>query len=525
MYNIRATFFLKFFISILFVFSCKSYKPEQKPNVIMILVDDMGFSDIGSYGSEINTPNLDFLASNGVRFANAYNTSKCFPSRASLITGLYSQQIGYNKSFSDGRMKNAITFGELFKLGGYKTLWAGKHHSRENPVNRGFDHFSGLFDGAANHFNPGLQRPGEGIPAQKRNSVNWKSKYDAPYRNWAIEGEIISPYTPEKDFYSTDAFTDYAINWINNTKDNNPFFLYLAYTAPHDPLMAWPEDIEKYKGKYQDGFEIIRKKRFLKQKNLGIISKNTNLSVAEHERWEDLSENEKKIESKKMQVYAAMIDRIDQNIGRLLDLLKSKNKLDNTLILFASDNGGSSENAEKEVNDVGPIGSLTNWKSLKKNWANVSNTPYRNYKNWSHEGGIKTPLIAYWPKGIINTNSIIKTPVHFIDILPTFSEIINVPYPKEYNGEKIIPTPGKSFWSYLNDKDEGQRIDPLFWEWQHGKAVRLDDWKLVSYKDNWALYNLNEDPIEENDVINQYPEIKDKLYKMYNDWFNETKID
>ena len=299
MYNIRAAFFLKFFITILFVFSCKSYKPEQKPNVIMILVDDMGFSDIGSYGSEINTPNLDFLASNGVRFANAYNTSKCFPSRASLITGLYSQQIGYNKSFSDGRMKNAITFGELFKLGGYKTLWAGKHHSRENPVNRGFDHFSGLFDGAANHFNPGLQRPGEGIPAQKRNSGNWKSKYDAPYRNWAIEGEIISPYTPEKDFYSTDAFTDYAINWINNTKDNNPFFLYLAYTAPHDPLMAWPEDIEKYKGKYQDGFEIIRKKRFLKQKNLGIISKNTNLSVAEHERWEDLSENEKKNRVKK----------------------------------------------------------------------------------------------------------------------------------------------------------------------------------------------------------------------------------
>jgi arylsulfatase A-like enzyme len=286
----------------------------------------------------------------------------------------------------------------------WKTLWAGKHHSRENPVNRGFDHFSGLFDGASNHFNPGEQRPGEGIPAQKRNAGDRKSKYDVPYRNWVIEGEIISPYTPKKDFYSTDAFTDYAINWINDTKDNNPFFLYLAYTAPHDPLMAWPEDIEKYKGMYQDGFEIIRKKRFLKQKNMGIISKNTNLSLAEHERWENLSDIEQKIESKKMQVYAAMIDRIDQNIGRLLDLLKSKGELDNTLILFASDNGGSSENAEKEVNNVGPIGSLTNWKSLKKNWANVSNTPYRNYKNWSHEGGIKTPLIAYWPNGIKYTN-------------------------------------------------------------------------------------------------------------------------
>jgi arylsulfatase A-like enzyme len=258
---------------------------------------------------------------------------------------------------------------------------------------------------------------------------------------------------------------------------------------------------------------------------MGIISKNTNLSLAEHERWENLSDIEQKIESKKMQVYAAMIDRIDQNIGRLLDLLKSKGELDNTLILFASDNGGSSENAEKEVNNVGPIGSLTNWKSLKKNWANVSNTPYRNYKNWSHEGGIKTPLIAYWPNGIKYTNSIIKTPVHFIDILPTFSEIIDVPYPEEYNSKKIIPTPGKSFWGYLNDKDEGQRIDPLFWEWQHGKAVRLGDWKLVSYKDLWALYNLKEDPIEENDVIDQYPEIKDKLSIMYDNWFNETKID
>jgi arylsulfatase len=492
-------------------------KKEAKPNVIFILVDDMGFSDIGAYGSEINTPNIDKLAFNGIRFSNAYNTSKCFPSRACLLTGLYSQQIGYNRTFKLP-MSNAITLGELFKMAGYTTMWSGKHHSIENPVNRGFDHYSGLLGGASNHFNPGLQRKGEGIPAQKRNS---KKDVNAPYRNWAIDGQIISPYTPPKDFYTTDAFTDYALNWIDDKADS-PFFLYMSYTAPHDPLMAWPKDIKKYKNKYNVGYEAIRENRFLKQKKMGVISESTLLSEPEYQNWDNLSVKERLIEAQKMEVYAAMIDRVDQNIGRLLSKLESMGELNNTLILFASDNGGSSANAERGIDQSGPIGSLTHWRSLQKNWANVSNTPYRQYKNWSHEGGIKTPLIAYWPKGINSKNKIVATPVHFIDIMSTFSDLLNIEYPTEYNGENIIPTSGKSFLSYFNSDDDVKRNSPLFWEWNNGKAVRQGDWKLVAYKNIWALYNLKNDPIEELNLIETNPKIADSLKLLYNDWLKKV---
>ncbi|MDA9251121.1 sulfatase-like hydrolase/transferase [Flavobacteriaceae bacterium] len=310
--------------------NCQNKEQKQsKPNVILVIVDDMGFSDLGAYGSEISTPNIDRLAAEGVRFSNAYNTSKCFPSRACILTGLYSQQTGYNKDFKQP-MRNAITLGELFKSAGYTTLWSGKHHSTENPVDRGFDHYSGLLDGASNHFNPGKQREGEAPPAHKVGKT----------RSWAIEGEIFTPYTPEsKNFYTTDTFTDYALGWINEIEAEQPFFLYLSYTAPHDPLMAWPEDIKKYEDKYNDGYEAIRKARFQKQLDSGILPKNSKLSIAYHKKWSTLSEEKRKEESHTMAVYAAMIDRIDQNIGRLTDTLKEHGTLENTLILFTSDNG------------------------------------------------------------------------------------------------------------------------------------------------------------------------------------------
>ena len=258
----------------------------------------MGFSDIGAYGSEIETPNIDRLAFEGIRFINAYNTSKCFPSRACLLTGLYSQQIGYHQTFRL-KMENAITLGELFKSAGYTTLWSGKHHSIENPIRRGFDHYSGLLDGASNHFNPGVKRDGEGQPAQK----GWLKRSPTSYRNWVIEGEVFNPYTPEsRDFYTTDIFTNYALNWINNIGDENPFFLYLAYTAPHDPLMAWPEDIEKYKNHYNLGYEKIRKERFKKQKELGILDENAALSKAAYKEWDTLSNEDRAEESRTMAV-------------------------------------------------------------------------------------------------------------------------------------------------------------------------------------------------------------------------------
>ena len=512
-------FYPGFALLLLGFVQCKQLsQTEDRPNVILIIVDDMGFSDLGAYGSEIETPNIDRLAFEGVRFSNAYNTSKCFPSRACILTGLYSQQTGYHRSFRQ-EMRNAITLGELFKTAGYTTLWSGKHHSIENPVTRGFDHYSGLLDGAANHFNPGLKRPGEGQPAQKglKNSP-------VTYRNWVIEGEVFNPYTPEsRDFYSTDVFTDYALDWIDEIDGKNPFFLYLAYTAPHDPLMAWPEDIEKYKNRYDVGYKKIRQDRFNKQKQLGVLPENAVLSVAAHKDWESFSDDEKAEESRTMAVYAAMIDRLDQNVGKILDELESQGALENTLIVFTSDNGGSSE-VVNIPGGTGETGALTNWKSLGKSWANVSNTPYREYKNWSHEGGIKTPLIAYWPKGIKNKNSIAHTPVHFIDVLPTFQEILGVDYPKEFNDEKIIPSPGRSFLAQIKGEKQTERTAPLYWQWARGKAIRDGDWKLVSYKNVWELYNLKEDPVEENNLIGQKPEKAEVLKKQYLDWAKEFNI-
>ena len=507
---------------LIIAFSLSGFKEnsslENPPNVILILVDDMGFSDLGSYGSEIATPHLDRLAFNGLRFTNAYNTSKCFPSRACLITGLYSQQTGYHESFSQP-MRNAITLGELFQSKGYTTLWSGKHHSRENPVKRGFDHYSGLLDGAANHFNPGLRRAGEGQPAQKG-----LKKSNVTYRNWVIEGEVFNPYTPKsKDFYTTDVFTDYALAWLNDVKSNKPFFLYLSYTAPHDPLMAWPEDIEKYKNRYTEGYEVIRKQRFKKQQQLGVLPKNAKLSQAEHTPWNTLTDQEREEESRTMAVYAAMIDRLDQNVGRVLELLKKQGKLNNTLILFASDNGGSSEVVSLS-NGVGKIGELTNWKSLGKNWANVSNTPYRQYKNWSHEGGIKTPLIAHWPEKIKNKGAVSHLPVHFIDFLPTLQEVIQAQYPKKFEGTDILPSPGVSFLPQLLGDESDRRDTPLFWQWNRGKAVREGNWKMVAYNNDWELYNLETDPVEEKNLMQEEPEKAEELKKHYHEWAKQFEI-
>ncbi len=516
---------LFFFGSLLLIFNCVSscQKEENKnkhsqnnqnqgdqPNVILILADDMGWSDLGCYGSEVHTPNLDLLASEGIRFTNMYNTSKCFPSRASLLTGLYSQQIGYHKSYKQP-MNNAITLGELFKKAGYTTMWSGKHHSSELPTKRGFDHYSGLFEGASNHFNPGKQRKGEGQPAQKR-----------PDRPWVIDGEIIQPYTPSKDFYTTDAFTDYALEWLNQRPTDQPFFLYMSYTAPHDPLMAWPEDIQKYRGKYMEGYKKVRNARFKKQKALGLIASDYPLSQATFQNWDELSDVQKDQEDLKMAVYSAMIDRMDQNIGRLLSKLDEMKLRESTLILFLSDNGASSEVVNLEGGN-GEIGSLGRWTSLGGDWANVSNVPLRLFKNFSHEGGIKTPLIVNWPNGIKEKNKIVDTPLHLIDLMPTFAAIINEDYPVEFNNQSIKPLDGINFLPILRGQ-KVKRGKPLFWQWQHGKAIRDGDWKLVAFKDNWTLYNLKLDPVEANDLSLSHPEKFLQLKNQYDAWSKQMGL-
>jgi len=489
------------------------------PNIILISVDDMGWSDLGCYGSEIHTPHIDRMAEKGIRFTQFHNTSKCFPSRACLLTGVYAQQNGYHKSFSQPIM-NAVTLGEVLREAGYITLWSGKHHGLENPITRGFDHYYGLKDGACNYFNPGVQRVGEGVPARKERDGKKNN------RAWCIDSTMYRPFTPEqKDFYTTDYFTKYAVQWLKEYQDTEkPLFLYMAYNAPHDPLMAWPEDIAKYKGVYDQGYSAIRQSRYEKQMKMGLIDESYRLSEATHAHWDSLPEGLRTEEVRKMEVYAAMIDRLDQNIGLLIEALVETGRVDDVLIMFVSDNGASSELVHIE-DDYGEIGSMTRWSSLGLNWANVSNTPFRYYKNYSYEGGINTPLIACWP-GKVDAGSISRFPGHFIDIMATLVDLTGAEYPSEFNGEEITPMQGVSLLPAFTGKSI-TRKEPLFWEWRRGQAVRQGDWKLVreGLGHEWDLYNVAKDPTEIHNLAKDFPEKVSGMDLLFHRWKMETGTD
>ena len=481
------------------------------PNILLILADDMGWSDLGCYGGEIQTPNLDRLAQNGIRFRQFRNTAKCNTSRACLLTGVYAQQCGMMKPAA---MQHAVTLGEVLRTAGYRTLWVGKHHGTENPVTRGFDRYYGLRDGCCNHFNPGLARAGEASPARKRSD-----------RAWCVDDELLVPFTPEdQKFYTTDVFTDMALNYLEQYKDDEqPFFLYVAYTAPHDPLMAWPEDIAKYDHVYDAGYEKIRAARYQRQKAMGLVDEHFPLSEPMFADWNALEPDAQKTAVRRMQVYAAMVDRMDQNIGRILDKLRELNQLDDTLILFASDNGASAEVVSKGDNipGTGEIGTMTRWASQEKNWANVSNTPFRYYKNYSHEGGICTPLIAHWPGGIKTPGRFSDFSGHFIDFMPTLMEVADAAYPDTFNGEKVTPVQGVSFLPVL-DGSEVSRSAPVFWQWKQGRAVCDGPWKLVRWSADpegpWELYDMDADRTETTDLAGQYPEVVQRLSRLYDQW-------
>ncbi len=495
-----------FLIATVICLGCSSPKPERdnekkvRPNILLILADDLGWSDLGCYGSEVATPNLDQLAYDGLRFTQFYNTAKCFPSRAALLTGQYAQQVGAHETFRKNWLtKNTI--GSTLEQAGYTTFWSGKHHGPDHPVDDlGFGGYYGLWSGASNHFNPGLQRPGEPVPAQKR------------VRKWIIDGEVQEPYTPEdRNFYTTDAFTDAALDWLKKTEDDaKPFFVYMSYTAPHDPLMAWPEDIAKYKDTYSDGYESIQKKRFEKQKQLGLFDATLELSTPTYTPWDELSDEEKGVESEKMAVYAAMIDRLDQNIGRVIDQLKSTGDFENTLIIFLSDNGASAEVVE--IDGTGEIGTVGEWTSLGENWANVSNTPFRYYKNFSYEGGINTPAIVHWP-GAVPKGHIERIKAgHFIDMLPSLMNVANQDVESITSSLELAGRP------LLLPSDENVNRQ-LFWKWQDGRAVRDGHWKLVAKgKTSWELYNLKEDPFETTNVALANPEVVDQLASDFKSW-------
>ena len=484
-------------------------KANNRPNIIFILVDDMGYSDIGCYGGEISTPNIDQLAQGGIRFTQMHNTSKCFPSRACLLTGVYAQQCGMAKSYNG--IVNAVTLGDVARSAGYRTLASGKHHSNESLYEKGFDRYFGLRDGASNHFNPGLQREGEGVPAQKRPGQ----------RVWCFDDKVHQPYTPkEKDFYTTDYFTKYALSYLDEYKDEDkPFLLYLSYTAPHDPLHAWPDDIAKYENTYKVGYKAIREARYQKMQRLGMADANMKLSAPTHTSWKSLTKIQQQDEARRMAVYAAMIDCLDQNIGRLIAKLKQQGKFDTTLILFASDNGSSAVNVETQFKrNKGQIGDMTYWSSLGRNWANVSNTPYRYNKNDSYQGGICTPFIAHWPKGIKNAGSFDNHPRHFVDVMPTLLKLTKAEYPTNFRNQTIAPLQGESFLPALSGKATPDRLKPIFWQWARGKAIRKGHWKVVAKNDKWQLFDMNKDHSETTDLQQQHPEVMTDLKKLYNQW-------
>jgi arylsulfatase len=500
----------------------------SRPNIVLVMVDDMGFSDIGAYGSEVQTPNLDRLAAEGMRFNQFRNTSKCFPTRAALMTGQYAQRVGMSTS-PDSRFTNYASLGDVARTAGYRTLMVGKHHALDNPFEMGFDHYWGMRDGAANHFNPGRQREGEPVPAQKRPNQ----------RTFCFDAECVKPYTPDSlDYYTTDTWTDWAIELLGQHEadnDEQPFFLYLSYTAPHDPIQAWPKDIAKYEGVYDVGYEAIAKARYERQLELGIIDAKTHpRSEPMHRSWEDLSDEEKADEARVMAVYSAMVDSIDQNLGRLFAHLEQTGERDNTLIMFLSDNGGSAEVVE--IGD-GEIGAIDRWASVGGHWANVSNVPFKAYKNSSFEGGVETPFIVNWPGVIPPTSTVNETSAHLVDIMATVVDITGATYPETMRGQSVAPMAGISLLPAFQ-KGTVERGKPVFLEWRNGRAVVDGDWKLVVHEvrpqdeesglwdfstGKWELYDLSVDRTEINNLVESNPEKFAELRDKYEAWWTEVE--
>lgn len=517
------------FIIVLTLFSCQHKKSSlkkpvsNKPNIVLIMADDMGFSDIGCYGSEIHTPNIDRLASQGIRFDCFHNASRCCPTRASLLTGLYPHQTGLgwmtrldlgHPGYIGQLNKQCVTLGEVLQQAGYHTYISGKWHVNKDdecepdspkhnwPVHRGFDGFFGTLKGATDYFKP----------------------------EYLFEND--RRIQPDSHFYFTDAITYHACQFIKEQqKTKSPFFLYVAHVAPHWPLQAKKEDIAKYMTTYQSGWDSIRLKRFERMKALGVISPNTNLSKPQGDilNWQELSDKQKKDMAKRMAIYAAQIDALDQGVGKIIETLKLTGALDNTLIIFLSDNGASSLKVSRRSKKYEDLGSDKSFESYGISWANLSNTPLKYYKLYEHEGGTATPLIVYWGDKIKRKGRIIHQTGHVIDIMPTLIQVAGASYPKTYKGHRIKTFQGISLLPYFNSDSLTKRT--LFFEHVANRAVIDGDWKLVSlakhtfpYTTDWELYNLKEDRSETRNLAEKYPEIVKRLAEKWQTWAEQNQV-
>ena len=500
--SVLKTLTFKSFVATLVLTVWSAGVSAERPNIVLIMCDDMGWSDIGCYGGDVDTPNLDRMAAEGMRFTQFYNCAKCTTTRASIVTGLHPRRKGGLLT------SNMVTTGEVLSAAGYQTSLSGKWHlgrgEETHPYRRGFQEFYGLLDGCCNFFDPSIPDP-----PYKGGRVRYFAQNDQQITDF-----------PD-DFYTTDAFTDHAIEQIEAAaRADRPFFVHVCYTAPHYPLHAKPEDVAKYKGRFLDGWDKMRKRRYKRQLEMGLIdadvwklSGNDSRAYA----WEDADQE---FEDLRMAVYAAMIDSMDQNIGRLLKTLKVTGVDENTVVFFLSDNGGCAEEPGGRDPEKRHPGPKDDYVAVGPSWGWAQNTPFKRYKQWVHEGGVCTPMIARWPK-VIKPNTITAQPAHIIDFMATFVELAETLYPKNQNGNEIIPLEGKSIAPILR----GEHREPhhtLAWEWSGNRAVRQGDWKLVWDKTikAWELYNLNEDRCETTDLAAKHP---DRVATMSKDWFAWAK--
>ncbi|WP_216853605.1 arylsulfatase [Phytoactinopolyspora halotolerans] len=510
---------------------------DDRPNVVLVLADDLGYSDLGCYGSEIETPHLDALAEGGIRMRHFTTTARCSPSRASLLTGLHPHQTGIGVLTADdgpggypGNLNDrCVTIAEVLAAAGYATYMSGKWHVAHEkdepspawPTRRGFQRFFGTLDGGGNYFAPrGLRRGEDDISAEARE---------------------------DPDFYYTDAITDNAVAFIREhaeTGDRRPFFCYVAYTAPHFPLHARDADIARYAGRYAEGWDVVRERRFARMRELGVVGEEAELSPRDPRvpAWDDAEDRE--WEQRRMEVYAAMVEVMDRGIGRIVEQLHAADQLENTVFVFLSDNGGCAEEIPPRLgSDDGPgpaiiptattdggevyvgrhpertPGGEDTFMFCGPPWANVSNTPFRHHKRWTHEGGIASPFIVHWPRGLEDRAGTICDATHYLpDVMPTLLEITGVRYPVQPPGRDPLPLEGVGMVrSWRGAPRDDARCQ--FYEHLGNGAVRRGRWKLVrEYPADWELYDMDADPVELHDVAGDHPDLVRELAYEWAAW-------